>query len=261
MSEPLRQSAKAMRWSLALLLVPALPSLCFAQGQKAGIVYNRETTFNATLGTNRAYVVGMEMGRLRTYDKSKVFRITLGEIKHPREVRQSSDPTVSRTFRSYVFGKQNNLFAIRTAWGTKQYLSEKAKQRGVAMGVNYQLGPTLGLIKPYYLALRYSSDLPGQSKVIHQKYSEENAQIFLNTSRILGASPFTRGLSEVRLLPGANALIALHMDWGAFDEFVKAFEIGLIADLFIPSAPLLIPGNNQRLFFNFFLNLQLGRRR
>jgi hypothetical protein len=32
--------------------------------------------------------------------------------------------------------------------GEKKYFSEKAKRRGVAVGVNYEIGATLGLLKP-----------------------------------------------------------------------------------------------------------------
>lgn len=230
--------------------------------QKVGIIYNRETAINLMIATNKGYVAGVEFGRLRTYDKTKFFKIYLGELKHPKEVRQSADPTVSRSFRPYIFGKKNNLIALRAAWGTKRYFSEKAKQKGVAMGMSYSFGPTLGLLKPYYLALRYTSDVQGQNRALHQRYSESNANVFLNNSRILGASPFTRGFSQLSLVPGGNATIAMHMDWGAFDEFVKALEIGLTADVFATTVPILVSdANNQRLFFNFFLNLQLGKRR
>ncbi|HRI58804.1 MAG TPA: hypothetical protein PK228_03750 [Saprospiraceae bacterium] len=254
-----------------LRTLSCLPFLAFltvagwSQGAKppvtgVGIVYNRETTFNFKLTTNRGFAAGMEFGKLRTYYKTTCFNISIGELKNAKEQRQSADPQVSRSFRPYVFGKQNNLFMLRGGWGAKRYFSEKAKQKGVAMGMNYSFGPTLGLLKPYYLALRRVGDTPGQSRVTHEKYSEENADIFLDNTRILGASPFTKGFNELSLLPGANASIALHLDWGAFDEFVKAFEIGLMLDVFFKDAPILVDQNSP-MFFNFFINLQLGKRR
>ena len=131
----------------------------WSQGMKppvtgVGILYNRETSFNFKLTTNRGFAPGMEFGRLRTYYKTTYYHISLGELKHPKEKRQSADPSVSRSFRPYVFGKQTNLFVLRGGWGVKRYYSEKAKQKGVAMGVSFAFGPSLGLLKPYYLALR-----------------------------------------------------------------------------------------------------------
>jgi hypothetical protein len=255
-----------LRPYLCLLWLACWAATGLAQGIKppstgVGIIYNKETTFNLRVYTNRGFAPGMEFGKLITYDKTRYFMFNIGELKHPKEVRQSADPTVSRSFRPYVYGKQNTLLALRAGWGTKKYYSEKAKQKGVAIGLSYSLGPTLGLLKPYYLALRYTGSDPGFIRSIHEKYSADNAKIFLDNSRILGASPFTTGLTEMSFLPGANACIAFHMDWGAFDEFVKALEIGFMVDAFVKKAPIMVTEENRQFFFNFFVNLQLGKRR
>lgn len=253
--------------TLFSLLIPALfAAPLAAQGLKppvtgVGIIYNRETTFNFRLTTNRGFGLGMEFGRLRTYYRTTYFHIGLGEVKHPKEQRQSPPPNV-RSFRPFVYGKQNNLFVARAGWGIKRYYSEKARRKGVAVGASYSIGPALGLLKPYYLALAYTSpDNPRDQRVLHQKYSEQNANVFLDQTRILGASPFTRGLGELSFLPGGNASVAFHMDWGAFDEVVKALEIGLQIDAFARPAAILVSEENSPLFFNFYVNLQLGKRR
>lgn len=244
-----------------------LGSTAWSQGlkpgtEKVGYLYNRETTFNFKVTTNRGFAPGLEFGRLRTYYRTTYYHFSLGEIKHHKEQRQSADPSVSRSFRPFIFGKQNNLFVARGGWGFKRYYSEKAREKGVAVGVSVAFGPTLGILKPYFLALRRQDpDSPGQSRITHESYSDANADIFLDQTRILGASPFTRGFSDVSLLPGGNASVAFHMDWGAFDEFVKALELGIMLDVFAQKAPILVSEENSPLFVNFFLNLQLGKRK
>jgi len=247
----------------ALLVASARTQTLNMPTENVGIIYNRETTFNMKLTTNRGFVPGMEFGRLRTYYKTTFFHISLGEIKHPKEQRQSADPLLSRSFRPFIFGKQNNLFVVRSGWGVKRYYSEKAKHKGVAVGMSYAIGPSLGLLKPYYLAICYPDpDRPGDCRIFHEKYSAENASLFLDENgRIKGASPFTRGFGELSFLPGANASIAFHLDWGAFDEFVKALEIGAMLDVFPKKAPILVTEENKQFFLNFFINLQLGKRR
>lgn len=229
-----------------------------------GIIYNQETSFNMRMTTNRGYALSMEFGKLRTYYKTTFYHIGIGEIKHPKEQRQSANPSVSRSFRPYVFGKQNNFLLVRGGWGVKRYFTEKARQKGVAMGMSYTFGPTLGLLKPYYLALARPTD-PGSGerfeRITHEQYSKENEAFFLDNTRIKGASPFTRGFSDLSLLPGGSASIALHMDWGAFDEVVKALEIGLMLDVFPKPVPILVSAENTPIFLNFFVNLQLGKRR
>jgi hypothetical protein len=117
-------------------------------------------------------------------------------------------------------------------------------------------------LKPYYLALRRSSiENPGQSRAVHERYSEDNKSLFLDNTRILGASPFTKGFKNLNFLPGGNASFAVHMDWGAFDEYVKALEIGVMVDAFAKKVPILVSNENSPLFLNFFVNLQFGKRK
>lgn len=224
-----------------------------------GIVYKRETAYNLKITTNRGLILGVEKGKLRTYDLTTFYHLSLGEIHHPKEVRQSAPPQTR--YRSFVYGKQNSLFALRTGWGKKKYFSEKAKVKGVAVGMSYSLGPTLGLLKPYYLAItRFNPDNPLNYSIRFEKYTENNADVFLSNSRILGAAPFTKGLSEIGLLPGANASLAFQLDWGAFDQRVRALQIGVMLDAFPKNVPILVGERNAPLFLNFFANLQFGKR-
>lgn len=258
-----------MMLRLILFCLVCLTGASFAQGQaseslqpqRKGIIYNHETAFNIKMSTNRGLIFGVEKGRLRTYYKTKYYHLSIGELKHPREVKQSAPPRTN--FRSYVYGKRNNLIALRAGWGAKRYFSEKAKVKGVAVGLSYSFGPTLGLLKPYYVALALSTpENPNQYYLQLEKYKSENADIFLDNYRIFGAASFTKGLSEISIIPGGNASIAFHMDWGAFDEKVKALEIGAMIDVFPYPAPILVPeANNSPLFLNFFVNLQFGKRR
>lgn len=254
-------------FSLLFILVALAPRVGGAQNiarpqESLGFIYSRERAFTFRAHTNRGFQPGVEFGRLRTYYKTTLFTLNISELKHPKERRQSANPVSNRTFRPYVFGKQNNLFVARAGWGMKRYYSEKASRRGVAMGMSYAFGPSLGLLKPYYLVLnRPDPDNPGRGRAVHEKYSEENAAIFTDKYRILGAAPLLKGLSEMSILPGGSASICLHMDWGAFDEVVKALEIGAMLDVFAKPAPLLIGDVNGRAFLNFFVGLQFGKRR
>lgn len=233
-----------------------------APKEEVGFLYNRETTYNFRLATNRSFGFGMEWGRLRTYDKTKTLSLGISEMKHPREQKQNAAPSVRRSSRPFVYGKKNSLFVLRSGWGAKRYFSEKAKQKGVAVGMSYSIGPSMGLLKPYYLTINLEGTSAGTGRPTAVKYSEKNHDDFLNNSKILGAAPFTQGIKETSFLPGGTASIAYHMDWGAFDEMVKALEIGFTVDVFAKKAPIFVTdAQNQQVFFNFFLNLQFGKRK
>lgn len=238
--------------------------------ESEGIVYERELTADLKLLQTNGFAIGVNIAKLKTYYLTRYINIEFGEIKHPKEYRQSFDfqRQSARVSRAFVFGKQNNFFVLRGGFGEKRYFSEKAKRRGVAVGISYEAGPSLGLLKPYYLELIRSAE-PGEVDnfvVRSEKYSEQNANTFLEISRIYGSSGFAEGLGELGIVPGAHAKFAMHFDWGAFDEFVKAIEAGVMVDVFTQKVPIMIESplventENRPFFINLYVNLQLGKR-
>lgn len=235
--------------------------------EEAGIVYDREFSVNFKLHTNGPsfpLALGANFGKLKTYYRSTYWFFEIGELRHQKEFRQSVNNfsiISSRSPRAFVFGKQNNFYVIRGGWGAKRYLTEKAGNRGVAVGYSYQFGPTLGLLKPYYLELFRRVD--NINVIVSEKYSEQNADRFLDRNYIYGASPFTMGFGELGLRPGLHGQMSLHLDWGAFDEVVKAVEVGIMGDFFFTDVPIMVENENIKnspIFLNLFLTLQLGKR-
>jgi hypothetical protein len=227
-----------------------------------GFVYSQEKIYDFRLHSNRGIGFFYQKGKIDTYYKTTFYQFGLSELRSAKEYKQGSDPALTRTFRPFVYGKRNTVFALRGSYGTKRYFSEKAKRKGVAVGMSSTFGGTLGLVKPYYLALRRPAvDQPGVSRVVSEKYSADNADLFLDESRIIGASSFVKGINELSIAPGANASVAMHLDWGAFDSMVKGMEVGAMVDFFPTKLPLLVLEDNQRLFLNFYVSVQLGRRK
>lgn len=234
-----------------------------------GVIYNSELAFDLRLHTN-GFALGANFGKIRTYYKTRYFHVGIGELKHHKENRANLDRSNSsgRLSRSFVYGKQNNLFVTRIGYGEKRYFSEKAKRKGVAVGISYEGGFTAGLLKPYYLELLSTENSnPGPSSLqgtFTVKYSEENQDYFLNPWNIFGSSSWTRGLTETSIIPGIHTQFAVHVDWGAFDEYVKAIEAGIMVDAFIRQVPIMVElegVENRPFFVNLFINLQIGKRK
>jgi len=256
--------------AFAPLLALAQQTLSIGQNNyenKKGIIYNKETAFNLKLHTN-GIAAGMQFGSIKTYNRTRYWGIEFGELKNTRETRQNRNNqiiNIDGSFRGFVYGKQNNFYALRATFGEKHYLSEKARRKGLAVGISYSAGPSLGLLKPYYLVLRYVEN-PAFNNYRSEKFSSANEARFLDIDNIYGADSFAKGLGELKFLPGAHAKFAMHFDWGAFDEFVKAFEVGVMADYYIKKVPILVESplinhsGNHSLFLNLFINFQLGKR-
>ena len=240
-----------------------------------GVVYNKESTFDMTLHTTGfGLAFAANFGTIKTYYKTKYYHFQIGELRHQKEERQSFDYNNpvggSRSSKSFFFGKKNSLYVLRGGMGIKRYLSEKADEKGLAIGFSYEGGVTLGLLKPYYLELIYPVDGNDPERdVKSEKYSAENANLFLNSNNnsIYGASGFAKGLNEIRPVPGIHFKMGAHFDWGAFDEMVKAIEAGFMIDVFYKKIELMVENDaivnaeNRPFFVNLYITLQLGKRR
>ncbi len=255
--------------SLTIAFLVAATSIMFGQEvllprayetTNVGIVYDREVSFPVALHTNGFYF-GINSGKLKTYYQTSFWGISLGHLKHPREFKQSNGPGLRNGAGSYIYGKRNNLIPIRAYKGWKRYYSGKDRRRGVAVGTSFQLGLTAGLTKAYTLQIGRLGQDGGPATNRFTTY-EDDPVAFLERNRIEGAGGLRRGWSELKIYPGINAKAAVHLDWGAFDEFMRGIDAGIMIDAFPNAIPLLTPeADNQPLFINFYLALQLGKRR
>ncbi|MTB52169.1 hypothetical protein [Lewinella sp. W8] len=253
-------------WASAQQQLPGNQNIYDAGG--VGIVYDHELTFYAGLATPRNFFFGVRSGKLITYDKMRYWTASFGDIRHSRERRENPDRinlATNRVSRAYVFGKQNQLYALRVGFGQRTYLSEKARERGVAVGYSYEFGPTLGLLKPYYLEV--DAGEPGRpGTIVDIRHTGENTAEFLNQDRIFGASAWTVGIDEIAFRPGIHAKIAAHFGFGAYEESAKLLETGLMADFFLGNTDIMIesdltPGvSNSPLFLSLFVNFHFGKR-
>ena len=252
---------------IAFMAMESTAQATFQVRQRAtdskGLVYDRENIYFVRPHTN-GLSFGFSKGRSKSYYKTKYFGVEVGFTRHPKETRQSGDSNVSAVSGtqfsgSFVLGKQNSLFNVRMMWGTKYFISDKGGYRGVAVGYSYEYGPILALIKPYYLDIQYSND----ANAVPVKYSEANRAIFLDnfSGNIIGASSVSKGWDSVKPLPGIHGKAALHFDFAATDEYVRALECGVMLDLYPKKVPIMIDVENRPFFLNVFANFMLGKRR
>lgn len=225
-----------------------------------GLVYSSERSILLEGKTN-GFDVGYQWGKLNTYYRTTFYRITLGNTRHPKETRINPNGITVPTANSYFFGRRNAFFQLQGTWGQKRYFSEKDAIRGVAAGVSYAFGPILGILKPYYVQVSQSEN-PVATDKRYIKYSPDNAALFLNREKITGAAPFSYRIKETTLQPGFHANIGAHFDWGAYEDFVRAMEVGIAAQYFFRNLPLtIIQEDNRPLFINLYAHFQLGKRK
>ncbi len=257
------------QWYLLGCFSLLLSSAIFAQAnfqirqatKGKGLVYNKEKALLFEGKTN-GFAIGYQWGELKTYYKTTFYRIDLGFMRHPKETRVNPSGTTVATTNSFYYGKQNSFWQLRGGWGEKRYLSEKDAVRGVAVGMSYNLGPTLGLLKPYYLQLNRAENNGVRLLDNYIRYSAETAKTFLDKEKITGTAPFFTGIGETKLMAGAHANLGIHFDWGAYEDFVRSVEAGFAVDMFFKKVPILVAAEQNRTFFaNLYLHLQFGKRK
>lgn len=231
-----------------------------------GVVYRNEITIRGNLLTN-GYSLAYHKGKIKTYYKTTYYSFELGMLRDPREFSQNRNIPISfnKISRSFRFGKQNHLYQIRAGKGVKRLLTDKARRRGVAVGYNYEGGPTVAILRPYYLELIYNVESDGRpiNVLRMEKYSESNASKFLDYSSVFGGTGNRMGWNELSVIPGLQAKMGLFFSLGAFDEFAKSLEVGLVADLYIKKVPVMVETpevSAKPYFINFYATLELGKR-
>ncbi|MDZ4708185.1 MAG: hypothetical protein SH818_07240 [Saprospiraceae bacterium] len=227
-----------------------------------GVLYNEEYTVQVDLQSS-GYKLGYRKGTIKKYYLTKFYQLDFGHLKHPKEYKQSlRTQSILHNITSangFIFGKQNSFFALRGGIGAKRYFSEKAKRKGISVALTYEGGPSLGITKPYYLDIRrYNGD---RYFVKAEKYSEANREQFLDLNSIAGSASTLRGLTELNLIPGIQAKGAINFTFGEVEEYIKSLEAGLMIDLYARKIPIMIDAPNSAYFINFYLGIQLGRRK
>lgn len=231
-----------------------------------GIIYRRENSGLVALHTN-GYFLSYHKGKIKTYYKTIYSSYELGLLSDPREYKQNRNIplSVNRISRSFRFGKQNQIFVFRAGRGQKKLLSDKARRKGLALGYNMQIGPSIAIVKPYYLELIYQKTIDNNVviELKEEKYSPDNAEKFLDYNSVFGGGSFSRGFSEISIIPGLQAKLGLFFSPGAFEEFAKSLEVGIMADLYVKRVPVMVETptvSNKSYFVNLYATIEFGKR-
>jgi hypothetical protein len=237
-----------------------------ADAEFKGIIYRKENTGLLTLHTN-GFALAYHSGVIKTYYKTNYYNFEFGYISDPREQSQNRNIPVSfnKISKSFKFGKQNQVFLLRAGKGVKRLITDKARRRGVALGYNYEFGPTIAILKPYYLELVYDFETENGvfSELREERYSKSNEAKFLDYNSVFGGGSAYRGFGELSIVPGAQAKLGLFFSLGAFEEYARSLEVGIMTDFFIRKIPIMVETEtitNKPYFINFYATLEFGKR-
>jgi hypothetical protein len=228
-----------------------LANTALAQREDVGnYEYDREYLLGVNKNTNGGMVGGFALKVGSRIDDSQFayFGLELANVKHPKEVRYT---TV--TGNNYIYGKSNYLYAIRPHYGRELILFKKAPNQGVQVSALAAVGPSIGLIAPYFIEYainRVETVVEPYDPAIHQ-----------SRFNILGTGQLLEGIGQSKLAIGGMAKAALHFEFGVFKSNATGLEVGYQLEGFQKKIPLIQTADNNQFFQSAYFTLFFGFRK
>jgi len=230
--------------------------------EEGALIYRKEGDFGFKFNTD-GFSCMYEHGKYKTITKTNMWWLELGERKSQKQKRFTPDPQqisvpggeVYSLGNSYIYGKENNFYFLNLGFGKQRLIGNKGNTNGVAVSAIYGAGLTLGLLKPYYVQVPDS--INGEKDI---KFSQDSTT-FLDATSILGASGFSKGLGEIKVVPGLHTRVALRFDYGKFRETISALEVGLNVNYYANKIGIMALNEKERLYLNAYAAIFFGRRK
>lgn len=228
--------------------------------------YPTITTYGLTTNTNSGLIGGLSFrqsrllsGTLFGLPQYRYISVELVNVKHPKELRSSTNNVGS----GYLDGKENYLFVLRPQYGREVKLFGRSSDEGIAVSAILAAGPSLGIIKPYYLEVSYGN----QTRTVPA--SQVNGFATATGETVTGAGGFFQGIGQSKLTVGLNVKAALSFELSAFRNNTTGIEIGFLTEIF-PSKIIIIPNpdpagkredGNRSFFTSGYITLFFGSKK
>lgn len=233
------------------LCFSALTDTVLAQTQDS-YDYQSEFTWGINKNTYGGLIGGFVFKKARKIEDRvlETFGLEIMNVKHPQEVRQNSQTTGN----FFIYGKSNYLYALRFQYGRDVILFKKAPQQGVEVKAVAAVGPTIGVVAPYYVEVRGSSDYVTNREQYDPKRHKTASEIY-------GPGRLFEGIGESKLRLGANAKAAINFELGTTKSQVTGFEAGFLIDAYTSRIELVPTARNYSIYPTLFFTLFYGGRK
>ena len=206
-------------------------------------------SFGLTTNTNSGLLGGLMVRKEVAINNNTLHRqfhyynLEIVSVNHYRE----SNANVNGNGSSFVYGKQNYLFAIRPQFGREINLFRKSSEGGVNINAIFAGGPTIGVLKPYYVQVAY-----GRGVTRDEVFDPAGKQ------NIVGSGGFFDGLGEAKLVPGINLKAALNFELDAFRQSNISLEVGFLAEAYTQKVNIMALSENRNFFTSGYVTVFFG---
>lgn len=198
----------------------------------------------------------------RQSDKESYVKLQVAELRHEKEARQQRKDTAYRSiagYKPYIYGKQYKVYTAQLGYGREWTVVPSVLQGNISLKATIEAGVSMALLKPVYLyLLRY--DATQQPYASSEAYMVGNEELFLNRNRILGADRWSKGLSELRCIPGIYISPSIVFSPDRPSGFVQQFQIGAQLAFYTRSIPVLLQQRDTPWQASCFVGISFGKR-
>jgi hypothetical protein len=228
-----------------LIIIPVFTGVAQTQDSYE---YQSEFTWGINKNTSGGLIGGFVFKKSRKLSDRilETYGLEIMNVKHPQEVRRNS----VQTGNFFTYGKSNFLYTFRLQYGRDLILFKKAPQQGVEIKAVFSVGPSIGVVAPYYVE-RQSGSL-----TVREQYNPEIA-----AEEIYGPGRLFQGLGESDFVFGANIKAALNFELGAFKSQVTGFEAGFLLDAYTKKIEMVPTAKNYSAYPTLFLTFFYGTRK
>ncbi|HEY2726558.1 MAG TPA: hypothetical protein VGI61_05265, partial [Parafilimonas sp.] len=226
--------------------------------EEGALIYNKQFLLGFKLNTDGWSAI-YEHGKYKTITTTNTWFAEFGERKsHKEEKITFTDPfTGFSVGNPLIYGKQNNFYNFNVGIGQQKLLGGKGEKNGVAVSAIYAGGFSAGLLKPYYITV-YD---PATQQTHDVKYQGPDDTLFLNASYIVSGAGVTKGLNEIKFVPGLVAHAGLRFDYGRYNELLSALEVGISGEYYTQNMPIMVNAPDKKFFYNAYIAVEFGSRK
>jgi hypothetical protein len=228
--------------------------------EEGSLIYAKQSAFGFKLNTD-GWGVFFEHGKYKTITKTNLWWLEVGERKSPKEEKVTTGQDIGGGFilvgNPYIFGKENNFYYFKAGIGQQYLIGGKGNKNGVAVSAIYGGGLSLGYLKPYYVNVQD----PGSGTTTDIKYNDSTRSKFLDPNLITGSAGFTKGFGQGTFTPGAYGRLALRFDYGRYNEFLSALEVGVNIEYYAKEMPIMVDNPAKQFFANGYIAIEFGKRK
>jgi len=233
----------------SLLLFCGILTLSASAQTQDSYEYQSEFTWGINKNTSGGLIGGFffKKARKRSDRVLETYGLEIMNVKNPQEVRRTSG-----TGNLYIYGKSNYLYAFRFQYGRDLILFKKAPQQGVEIKAVFAVGPTIGVVAPYYVQLSGN----GYDTGPYQQYNTSIA-----ADQISGTGRLFQGIGDSKIVPGLNFKAAMNFEMGTIKSQVTGFEAGFLLDAYTKTIVMMPGAKNYSVYPTLFIAIFYGGRK